>query len=158
MKTSRSWAGVLRYLGLKVGGGTQFYMRKLAVKLNLDVSHMTGQGWNLDGVGSPEGKPLSEILVESSTYSNTNRLKKRLIREGIKEHRCEVCKLTEWMGSPIPIRLDHINGHRDDYRLENLRIICPNCDAQTETYCGKNVGRYASMAKLVNAAVSKTVS
>ncbi len=43
-------------------------------------------------------------------------------------------------GRPIPLELDHINGRRDDNRLDNLRILCPNCHAQTETYRGKNIG------------------
>ena len=63
----------------------------------------------------------------------------RLIQE--RGHRCEVCKNVEWMGRPIPLELDHINGLHDDQRKENARLICPNCHAQTETYKAKNKGR-----------------
>ena len=67
--------------------------------------------------------------------------KKRLIEE--RGLRCEVCKLDQWMGKPIPIELDHVNGIHDDESRENLRLICPNCHAQTETYKAKNIGRNA---------------
>ena len=83
---------------------------------------------------------LEDILVENSTYQS-NKLRKRLLAEGIKEHRCELCNLREWMGKPIPLELDHINGNNADHRLFNLRIICPNCHAQTDHYRGKNRGK-----------------
>lgn len=54
--------------------------------------------------------------------------------------RCEVCGGTEWQGQPIPIEMDHINGHSSDNCSENLRLICPNCHAQTPTYKNKNKG------------------
>ena len=72
-------------------------------------------------------------------YIQSHKLKQKLIEEGIKEHCCEICKLTEWNGQPIPIELDHINGVNSDNRLENLRILCPNCHAQTPTHAGKNI-------------------
>ena len=58
--------------------------------------------------------------------------------EGKKEQKCEKCGLTEWMGKPIVLQLDHINGDNRDNRIENLRLLCPNCHSQTETFCRKN--------------------
>ncbi len=86
---------------------------------------------------------IADILVEDSTYTNTNHLRRRLIEEGIKQARCEGCGLAEWKGAAIPLQLDHVNGRRSDNRLENLRILCPNCHAQTATWCGKNKRRIA---------------
>lgn len=60
-------------------------------------------------------------------------------------YRCEVCGLDKWMGKPIPLELDHIDGNPDHNTEENLRLICPNCHAQTETYKGRGIknGRFS---------------
>lgn len=79
-------------------------------------------------------------MVEGSTYQ-TNKLRKRLLKEGLKKHICETCNNTEWNGKPIPLELSHKNGDNSDHRFENLELICPNCHAQTDTYRGKNWGK-----------------
>ena len=82
-------------------------------------------------------QPLEEILIEGSTYSR-NHLKDRLYREGVKARRCEICGQDEhWNGGRMALILDHVNGVRDDHRLENLRIVCPNCAATFDTHCGR---------------------
>src|SRR3954469_23640116 len=82
-------------------------------------------------------EPLSEILVEHSTFSRGH-LKERLYGEGLKQRRCELCgQGEEWRGQPMSLILDHINGAADDNRFENLRIVCPNCAATFETHCGR---------------------
>jgi hypothetical protein len=81
--------------------------------------------------------PLSEVLVAGSTYSRGS-LKRRLYDEGLKERRCELCGQDElWKGRPMSLILDHVNGRSDDNRLENLRIVCPNCNATLDTHCGR---------------------
>jgi uncharacterized Zn finger protein (UPF0148 family) len=83
-------------------------------------------------------RPLQEILVAGSTYSRGH-LKRRLYREGVKRPICELCGQGErWHGARMSLILDHINGVGDDHRLENLRIVCPNCAATLTTHCGKN--------------------
>ncbi len=77
------------------------------------------------------------ILVENSTYTWTGGLKKRLLKEGLLQYRCYICGLTEWLGKPISLQLDHENGVRSDCRIENLRLLCPNCHSQTPTFAGK---------------------
>ena len=84
---------------------------------------------------------LEEILVEGSSYASGSLLKKRLISEKGWEDRCmnPTCPSpsSEWDGKPLVLHLDHINGDHSDNRIENLRILCPNCHSQTLTYCGK---------------------
>ena len=76
-------------------------------------------------------------MVAHSTYPRA-RLKKRLYREGIKRPICEICSQGEiWRGKTMAMILDHINGVADDHRLENLRIVCPNCAATLDTHCGR---------------------
>jgi hypothetical protein len=82
--------------------------------------------------------PLSEILEGKHPHYQTNKLRGRLISEGYKEDKCELCGLTEWNGFKISKQLDHIDGNSHNHLLSNLRIICPNCHAQTDTWCGKN--------------------
>lgn len=65
-------------------------------------------------------------------------LRRRLIRKGILPAECAWCHLTEWRGQPVSLELDHIDGDRTNNKLENVRLLCPNCHAQTETYRGRN--------------------
>lgn len=69
---------------------------------------------------------------------SSHHLKNRFLAEGIFQHQCVSCNLTEWLERPIPLEIDYINGDRRDNRLENLRLLCPNCHALTETYRGRN--------------------
>lgn len=63
---------------------------------------------------------------------------KRFLAE--KKKGCYNCGITEWMGNPIVLELEHINGNSEDNSEENLSLLCPNCHSQTDTYKGKNVG------------------
>ena len=76
-------------------------------------------------------------MVEHSTY-HRGHLKRRLLAEGVKHPECELCgQGATWRGRPLALILDHINGVPDDHRLENLRIVCPNCAATFDTHCGR---------------------
>lgn len=84
-------------------------------------------------------RPIREYLVENCEYYNKARLKRNLLKEGLLNYHCYICNNEgEWLGNPLSLHLDHINGVNNDNRLENLRMLCPNCHTQTDTYCGKN--------------------
>lgn len=83
---------------------------------------------------------LESILVKNSSYQS-NKLRIKLLKAGIKEYKCEICKNTEWNGKPIPLELSHKDGDNSNNELQNLEIICPNCHALTDTYRGKNWGK-----------------
>lgn len=81
-----------------------------------------------------------KILSDGYDTSHDHRNARKLLIE-LNNGFCQICKLSEWQGKPMPLVLDHIDGNSQDGRLTNLRIICNNCDAQTDTYKSKNKGK-----------------
>lgn len=131
---SFTYSDVLRALGLGTRGGssTDILKRRIA-ELNCSTEHFSRSG------GGKNAKyPLEEIMVENSSYANIASLKRRILNEGILEYKCAICGISEWLGKPLSLQLDHINGVNNDHRKENLRFLCPNCHSQTETFAGKN--------------------
>jgi hypothetical protein len=141
---SVSKAQVLRALGFTVSGSAYVALDNKIEKYDIDTSHFLGQSWQT-GRGSASKIPTQEILVENSTYASTNSLKQRLLKEGLLEPFCHEldCGLRFWLDKPIVLHLDHINGNNRDNRIENLRLLCPNCHSQTETYCRRQVRELA---------------
>lgn len=136
VRECESVSAVLRRLGYTPSGG----MHRLVVghirRLGLDTGHFRGQGWSGGRtLPSRTARPLTEVLVANSPHRSTGHLRRRLIAAGLKAARCEACGLTGWRGRTLPLHLDHVNGDHTDNRLENLRILCPNCHAQTRTWC-----------------------
>jgi 5-methylcytosine-specific restriction endonuclease McrA len=75
-----------------------------------------------------------KVFIENSTYARHN-LKKRIINQKMIPYECSKCGNNgKWMGNPLPLILDHINGINNDNRIENLRFLCSNCDSQLPTY------------------------
>ncbi len=133
---SKSWAESLRALGLCPTGGAWRILKKYAGIWEISTDHFDPAAARQNNLKQGQ-KPLAEILVERSTYSRSH-LKRRLFAGGLKKPQCELCGLGEmWRGRPMSMILDHVNGVRDDHRLENLRIVCPNCAATLDTHCGR---------------------
>lgn len=84
----------------------------------------------------PVATPIRELLVVGRR-TNRSHLKRRLIAEGVKENRCEICGINRWMGKPVSLQLHHSNGDGTDNRIENIQLLCGTCHSQTETYGGK---------------------
>lgn len=137
--SSVSIAEVLRKLNLKPVGGNYRTIKINIIKYNIDVSHFTGQGWNKfghPGFGN-SGQPLLAVLNKNSSLSSSN-VKERLFNNKIKENKCDICGISEWLGKPLVCELHHINGDNTDNRLENLQILCPNCHSQTNNFRHKS--------------------
>jgi hypothetical protein len=142
---AKSVADVLRRLGLVPRGDNYRVIKNRLLTLGLDASELSGQRW-ARGAGLPRTS-LAEVLVRGRPCSGPS-LAKRLIVAGLLPRACSSCHLVEWQGQPIPLELDHINGEHDDNRLENLRLLCPNCHALTDTYRGRNIPRRRTLAPL----------
>lgn len=137
----RSMTEVLRVLGLKAAGGSQAHIKKAILRLDISTNHFetSAQRNARTAQNLLSKRPLIEYLVKDSCYSRSS-LKRRLYKEGLKVPICEMCGQNEiWYGKKISLILDHINGTNNDNRLENLRIVCPNCNAGLDTNGGKNV-------------------
>jgi hypothetical protein len=135
---SMSWAETLRNLAYCSSGGNPQTIKKYVRRWRIDTSHFDADAARARGLGRTR-RPLDEILVRGSTYSRGH-LKRRLYEEGIKERRRELCGQDEnWNGARISLILDHVNGVGTDNRLENLRIVCPNCAAALPTHCGRGL-------------------
>lgn len=137
VKTSTSWRAVALCLELPYPSSYIYQcVRPLCGQYEIDYSHFTGQGWNR-GKSFPEKRADIQLYFSNEVPINSHNLKLRLLKDGIKQHRCEKCLNTEWNELPIPIQLHHVDGNSGNNALNNLQILCPNCHAQTSNYCGK---------------------
>jgi hypothetical protein len=133
---SHSRAESLRNLGLCGTGGAGRVLKKYVELWSIPTDHFDPDIARRKNLRKTQ-KPLSEVLVEKSTYPRKD-VKRRLLADGLKKEECELCgQGNVWRGRPMSLILDHINGVRDDHRLENLRIVCPNCAATLDTHCGR---------------------
>jgi hypothetical protein len=133
VKVSRSTAEVVRRLGINPVGGNEAHIGRRIRAFEIDTSHFV--------VPRPRGRRSREhLLVRSSPQKGRvpgERLRRALLDQGRPE-RCEECEVgTMWHGEPLRLEVDHVNGDWWDNRPENLRLLCPNCHAVTDTYRGR---------------------
>jgi len=138
VKSSSSVREVLEKMGLRSAGGNFRTLKKYTSLYQIDTSHFVKKHEEMVKRMKTKKVNLADVMVENSSFSRTY-LKERMYEEGLKLRVCEICGQGEiWNGKKMSLILDHINGIHNDNRLENLRIVCPNCNATLETHCGKN--------------------
>lgn len=139
VKSSFSCSEVCRKIGISPKGGNLRTVKNKILKLNLDYSHFTGQRWNKGKTAkdNPSIKRLSnEEFYVKGKFKTSNSVRQRLLKDGLKEYKCERCKRSEWEGTKIPLELHHIDGDHFNNKLSNLQILCPNCHSQTDNFAG----------------------
>lgn len=125
-KNVKSMAELLVVLNLRPAGGNYATIKKKLSQLKVDCSHWTGPAWNKE-----------KQLKDWSQYKKNSSLKRNLIL--LHGHQCQECNLTEWMGKPIPLELDHLDGDRLNNSIDNLKLKCCNCHALSPTWRGRNI-------------------
>lgn len=136
VNTSFSIRAVLIKLGVAPQGGNYKIVYNLCSKYNISIAHFTGQGHSKGKTLPP--KRLIDDYLSNKFPIQSDKLRKRLLKEGIFKPVCSSCLNETWMNVPIPLELEHKDGNHNNNHLSNLCLLCPNCHALTSTYRGKN--------------------
>jgi hypothetical protein len=127
---------VVENVGMSKQEGNYRYISQYIKRYNISTIHFEDQRKGF----SRQEKPLSDYLVDNKFLTlSGNKLKKKLFEAKLLENECCLCGQGEiWNGNKMSLILDHIDGDRKNNKIENLRIVCPNCNATLDTHCGKN--------------------
>jgi hypothetical protein len=141
VSNSETYKEVIEKLGWNVNGSNYNKIKKLIIENEISTIHFLTSSEFLKKYNPViyDKIDINEIMVENSFYSRSN-LKRRIIKEKIIPYSCELCENNGiWMNKKISLILDHKNGVNNDHRKNNLRFVCPNCNATLDTHCGKNI-------------------
>ncbi|KAF2779839.1 HNH endonuclease [Streptomyces sp. OM5714] len=142
VSASTNMCEVLRHLGLDVVGGHHTHISRRIKAYGIDISHFRmptrkGKPWR---PRTPEGLLVEQPPAEARRVPS-DRLKWAMAAVGAPEL-CALCGNDGiWQGRPIPLEVDHVDGDWRNNRVENLRLLCPNCHSITDTYRGRGKGR-----------------
>ncbi|MEV5969731.1 HNH endonuclease [Streptomyces sp. NPDC051921] len=142
---STNMADVLRRLGVELVGGQHTHISRRIRALGIDTSHFTTSGWTERMRYNQRRRTPEEILVENTAAhpqrARSSRLKSAMLEVGV-EDRCARCGIEAvWLGVPLPLEVDHVDGDWRNNRIGNLRLLCPNCHSTTDSYRGRGRGR-----------------
>lgn len=141
VRESVSIRQVICKLGLIPAGGNYIQVKESIDSLRLSTKHFLGRSANKGrNFSRAPLRPLEDIL-RIGTVFGSHKLKLRLFKMGLKSRKCEECGWAKQSSDGrVPVELDHVNGDRYDNRIENLRILCPNCHSLKPTHRGRNKG------------------
>lgn len=130
-----------------------YMCKQLKCKPETLNSYLQKMGITYGGNQGGKGIKVSSQYKTAEEYAKTNNvkshvLKLKLIKDGIKEAKCERCGLSEWLNQPIPLELHHKDGNHYNNDLENLEILCPNCHSLEPNNSGKNAKNYGGIPEL----------
>lgn len=120
----------------KPSGGTQNHVGALLKKYGIDTSHFTGQGHRKGRTFPAESKDPEHyfrVLEPGSPRIKGPALARAMVKVGI-PYECAISGTTEWLGKPITLQVDHVDGDWYNNLRDNLRFLCPNCHSQTSTW------------------------
>lgn len=135
VNVSDSYSETLRKMNIPVQGNNSATLKRKIKEFNIDISHFTFRKQYKSNV-------QNNAYISANTYLNDTvpitsyKLKNKLLKEGIKENKCEICGISSWLDKELILQLHHINGVHTDNHLENLQLLCPNCHSQTDNFCG----------------------
>ena len=134
VKESKNWTELFKKLGIINGGGNYNHIKKHLIKHEISTDHFVSKGESIKQTKYALTE-LDLLFSINSPYSRQT-VKRYIYTLGLKPIECELCGLgEEWQGKKMSLILDHINGINNDHRLENLRLVCPNCNATLDTHC-----------------------
>lgn len=135
VKESNTRNNILMRLGRNNSSNSYKLLNRLINRHNIDISHLKSEA---DARRLTYSKKLlsdEEFFIKDSTISRSA-VKKRILRNQLIDYICDICGQDEgWRNKKLVLILDHINGIRNDNRIENLRFVCPNCNSQLSTHC-----------------------
>ena len=145
-------ADVCRTLNLRKEGGNYRTIKRRIEQEKIDTSHFLTKK-EIFSVKNANTISESELLQRMTSHSDfcNGWLKNKLLKLNLLNNHCYECKIeSKWNNKPLKLQLDHINGDHFDNQLKNLRLLCPNCHSQTETFCGKHKKRKKYYCSICN--------